>query len=91
MSRFKNQTMEDSPVGSRGILQAIAQSSPNGRPLNVHAQMANAPIGERTAAVRCADRRQRHYPVGHAESGNHVPGVEPAHTVGEDMHRFLRR
>jgi hypothetical protein len=43
MSRFQNQTIESSPVGSRAILQAIAQSSPTGRPLNVHAQMANAP------------------------------------------------
>jgi hypothetical protein len=43
MSRFQNRTVADSPVGSQGILQGIAQSSPTGRPLNVHAQMANAP------------------------------------------------
>jgi hypothetical protein len=43
MSRFQNKTVEDSPSGSRSMLQAIAQSAPNGRPLNVHAQMANAP------------------------------------------------
>lgn len=43
MSRLQNQTVDTSPAGSRGILQAIAQSSPTGRPLNVHAQMANAP------------------------------------------------
>jgi hypothetical protein len=43
MSRLKDHTVEDAPASSRPILQAIAQSSPTGRPLNVHAQMANAP------------------------------------------------
>jgi hypothetical protein len=43
MRRFQNRTVADSPVGSQEILQSIAQSSPTGRPLNVHAQMANAP------------------------------------------------
>jgi DNA replication protein DnaC len=43
MSRLKDHTVEDAPAGSRPILQAIAQSSPTGRPLNVHAQMSNAP------------------------------------------------
>jgi hypothetical protein len=43
MSRFPNHTVEDAPEGSRPILQKIAQSSPTGRPLNVHAQMAHSP------------------------------------------------
>jgi len=43
MSRFANHTVEGAPEGSRPLLQKIAQSSPTGRPLNVHAQMANSP------------------------------------------------
>jgi hypothetical protein len=43
MSRFPNHTVEDAPEGSRPLLQKIAQSSPTGRPLNVHAQMAHSP------------------------------------------------
>jgi hypothetical protein len=43
MSRIPNHTVEDAPEGSRSILQRIAQSSPTGRPLNVHAQMAHSP------------------------------------------------
>jgi hypothetical protein len=43
MSRFPNHTIEDAPEGSRSLLQRIAQSSPTGRPLNVHAQMAHSP------------------------------------------------
>jgi hypothetical protein len=42
MSRFENQTLESAPEASRPLLQKIAQSSPTGRPLNVHAQMANS-------------------------------------------------
>jgi alkylhydroperoxidase family enzyme len=43
MSRFQNHSVEGAPGASRPLLQKIAQSSPTGRPLNVHAQMANSP------------------------------------------------
>jgi hypothetical protein len=43
MNRFPTHTVEDAPEASRTILRKIAQSSPTGRPLNVHAQMAHAP------------------------------------------------
>jgi Carboxymuconolactone decarboxylase family len=43
MIRIPNHTIESAPDASRALLQAIAQSSPTGRPLNVHAQMANSP------------------------------------------------
>jgi len=43
MSRFPTHTLEDAPEASRSLLQKIAQSSPTGRPLNAHAQMAHSP------------------------------------------------
>jgi hypothetical protein len=43
MSRIPTHTVEGAPGASRPLLQAIAQASPTGRPLNVHAQMANSP------------------------------------------------
>lgn len=43
MSRFPSHTVEDAPEASRPLLQRIAQSSPTGRPLNAHAQMAHSP------------------------------------------------
>jgi len=43
MSRIPAHTVEDAPEASRVLLQQIAQSSPTGRPLNVHAQMAHSP------------------------------------------------
>ena len=43
MSRFPSHTVEDAPDASRPILQQIAQSSPTGRPLNAHAEMAHSP------------------------------------------------
>lgn len=43
MSRIPTHTVEDAPDASRPILQKIAQSSPTGRPLNAHAQMAHSP------------------------------------------------
>jgi hypothetical protein len=43
MSRIPTHTVEDAPEASRPLLQKIAQSSPTGRPLNVHAQMAHSP------------------------------------------------
>ena len=42
MSRLTNHTVEGAPEASRPLLQKIAQASPTGRPLNVHAQMANS-------------------------------------------------
>ena len=43
MNRIPTHTIEDAPDASRPLLQRIAQSSPSGRPLNLHAQMAHAP------------------------------------------------
>jgi hypothetical protein len=43
MSRIPYHAVEDAPQASRPLLQKIAQSSPTGHPLNVHAQMAHAP------------------------------------------------
>ena len=43
MSRIPTHTIESAPDASRPLLQKIAQSSPTGRPLNVHAQMAHSP------------------------------------------------
>jgi hypothetical protein len=43
MSRFPSHSVQDAPEASRPLLQKIAQSSPTGRPLNVHAQMAHSP------------------------------------------------
>ncbi|GAB7545992.1 carboxymuconolactone decarboxylase family protein [Cupriavidus sp. CuC1] len=43
MSRIPTHTAEGAPDASRPLLQEIAQSSPTGRPLNVHAQMAHSP------------------------------------------------
>jgi Carboxymuconolactone decarboxylase family len=43
MSRFPTHAVEDAPEASRLVLEKIAQSSPTGRPLNAHAQMAHSP------------------------------------------------
>jgi hypothetical protein len=43
MSRIPTLAIADAPAASRPFLQKIAQSSPTGRPLNLHAQMANSP------------------------------------------------
>jgi Carboxymuconolactone decarboxylase family len=43
MSRFPTHSVEDAPEASRSLLQKIAESSPTGRPLNAHAQMAHSP------------------------------------------------
>lgn len=43
VSRIPTHTVEDAPEASRPLLQKIAQSSPTGRPLNAHAQMAHSP------------------------------------------------
>jgi hypothetical protein len=43
MSRIPTHTVEGAPNASRPLLQKIAQSSPTGRPLNLHAQRAHSP------------------------------------------------
>jgi len=43
MNRIPTHTVEDAPEASRPLLQKIAQASPSGRPLNLHAQMAHSP------------------------------------------------
>ena len=43
MSRIPYHTVDDAPEAARPILQRIAQASPSGRPLNLHAQMAHSP------------------------------------------------
>ena len=44
MSRIPTHTVENAPDASRPLLQKIVQSSPTGRPLNAHAQMAHSPV-----------------------------------------------
>jgi hypothetical protein len=43
MSRIPTHTVEDAPAASRPLLQKIVQSTPGGRPANLHAQMAHSP------------------------------------------------
>jgi hypothetical protein len=43
MSRIQTHTVDDAPAASRALLQKIAQSTPGGRPANLHAQMAHSP------------------------------------------------
>jgi hypothetical protein len=43
MSRIPTHTVEDAPAASRPLLQKIVQSTPSGRPANLHAQMAHSP------------------------------------------------
>jgi hypothetical protein len=43
MSRIPTHTVEDAPAASRSLLQKIVQSTPTGRPANLHAQMAHSP------------------------------------------------
>ncbi len=43
MSRIPTHTVEDAPAASRPLLQNLIQSSPTGRFLNAHAQMAHSP------------------------------------------------
>jgi hypothetical protein len=43
MSRIPTHTVEDAPAASRPLLQRIIQSTPTGRPANLHAQMAHSP------------------------------------------------
>ena len=43
MSRIPTHTLDDAPAASRPLLQKIIQSTPMGRPANLHAQMAHSP------------------------------------------------
>ena len=43
MSRIPTHTVEDAPPASRLLLRKIVQSTPTGRPANLHAQMAHSP------------------------------------------------
>ena len=43
MSRIPAHTVDDAPAASRPLLQKIIQSTPTGRPANLHAQMAHSP------------------------------------------------
>ena len=43
MSRIPTHTVEDAPAASRPFLQNLIHSSPTGRFLNAHAQMAHSP------------------------------------------------
>jgi hypothetical protein len=43
MSRIPTHTVENAPAASRPLLQKIVQSTPTGRPANLHAQMAHSP------------------------------------------------
>src|SRR6476619_3941879 len=43
MNRIPTHTVEDAPAASRPLLQKIVQSTPRGRPANLHAQMAHSP------------------------------------------------
>ena len=43
MSRIPTHTLDSAPAASRPVLDALAQRSPSGQPLNLHAQMAHAP------------------------------------------------
>lgn len=43
MSRIPSHTITDAPAASRPFLQNLIQSSPTGRFLNAHAQMAHSP------------------------------------------------
>jgi hypothetical protein len=43
MSRIPTHTLESAPVATRPVLETLAQRSPSGKPINLHAQMAHAP------------------------------------------------
>lgn len=43
MSGIPTHTVEDAPAASRPLLQKIVESTPMGRPANLHAQMAHSP------------------------------------------------
>lgn len=43
MARIPIHTIEDAPAASRPFLQKIVDSTPSGRPANLHSQMAHSP------------------------------------------------
>ena len=43
MSRLPTHRVEDAPAAWRPLLQKIIQSTPTGRPANMHTQMAHSP------------------------------------------------
>ena len=43
MSRIPRHSLDSAPPASRSALEALAQRSPSGQPINLHAQMAHAP------------------------------------------------
>lgn len=43
MTRIPGHTITDAPGASRPLLEGVAQFSPTGKPLNLHAQMAHSP------------------------------------------------
>jgi hypothetical protein len=57
MSRFPSHTVESAPEASRLLLQKIAQASPTGRPLNVHAQICESTRASTDGAARNAGAR----------------------------------
>src|SRR6201981_437778 len=81
MSRIPGHSVVDAPEASRPLLQKIAQASPTGRPLNVHAQMAHSP------AVLAAYTTLRAVTVEHGTLGPKVSwalNLATAATVGND-------
>jgi hypothetical protein len=65
MARIPTHTIEDAPSAARPLLAEMVQSSPTGRLLNMHAQMAHAPavleayVSIRRATVRHGTLDQR--------------------------------
>lgn len=43
MTRIPSRSIDDAPAASRPLLQELIKTSPTGRLLNIHAQMAHAP------------------------------------------------
>ena len=67
MTRIPSHTLTEAPAASRPLLEGAARSSPTGKPLNLHAQMAHSPavlaaytsIREAIAAHGTLDSRVR--------------------------------
>lgn len=43
MTRIPTHTLESAPPATQAVLETLAQRSPTGKPINMHAQMAHAP------------------------------------------------
>jgi hypothetical protein len=62
MSRIPTHTVEDAPAASRSLLEKIVQSTPMGRPANLHAQIAHSPaVLTAYASLRAALAEQRSF------------------------------